>query len=363
MSDINELRINIDTLNKSTTTELKKQSYSLVQNNLQELDTELRSLRGELSLKNETLEMARRENLALKQEQAVLSERLKETLSEKLALEKKLEQLSLSRPVLSSTNLVRAFRDSLEKMDESLNTASSRASYKVSSMNIRLKTNLSMQGDELRFQLPKADDIIPAENLSEIEFSIASSYKEPVFTGYSQVPDLLGLHRDLAISQLKDAGFVQGEIVEKESDLPQGIVLSQIPSGVSLAKPGEPVDLFISRIRYVEVPRIIGMMQGDAKKLLVTSRLNVGKITEQADSSAPGTVLSQSVTSGTVADVGTAIDFVVSVPITKVMETATIEKASTTSDSIFVGPATSKAASRAAATRLSTISNITRKEV
>ncbi|MDK2832916.1 MAG: eukaryotic-like serine/threonine-protein kinase [Methanolobus sp.] len=363
MADINELKINIETLNRASTTELKKQNYNLVQKNLEELDMEFTSLRKDLSLKNEVLEQAKREIVSLKAEYTVLNDRLAKALKENNDLENKLEQLSIARPALSSANLVKAFRDSFEKMDESLNTFPSRVGYQISSMNIKLKTNLSMKDDELRFQLPKSNDIIPAANLSEIEFSISSSHKESPLSGYSKVPNVVGMQMDVAVPRLKDAGFMQGDIVEKESDLPQGTVLSQIPSGFSLARPGEAVDLFVSRTISVEVPGIVGMKQEEAKNLLVGSRLNVGKVTEQADASSPGTVLSQSVDSGNVVDVGTAIDFVVSVSVNKVIEAVAAEKAPSASDSIFVGLARSKAASKAAATRLSTISTITRKEV
>ncbi len=363
MADINELRINIESLNRSTTTDLKKQSYTLVQKSLEGLDAEFTSLRKDLSLKTEALEQVKKENLTLKMEHDLLSDRLTQIVKEKAEVENKLELLSRSRPELSSANLVRAFRDSFEQMDENLNSGSSRANYQVSSMNIRLKTNLSMQDNELRFQLPKASDIIPADNMSEIEFSIVSSHKEPSFAGYSQVPDVVGLHRDVALSVIKDAGFASGEIIEKESDLAQGTVISQVPSGVSLAKPGEPVDLFISQITSVKVPQITGMMQEGAKKVLVASKLNAGKITEQADASTPGTVLSQSVASGAVVDVGTAIDFIVSVSVNEVLETVTTEKAPSTPSSIFVDINRSKTAAANTATRLSNISTISRKDV
>ncbi|WP_164997882.1 PASTA domain-containing protein [Methanolobus psychrotolerans] len=311
MSDIKELRQNIERLNKSTTVALKNQSYELIQKNIVTIESEFEAARKELSSKNEVLEQVKRQNLILEQDYSILNVRVRELLKEKAEVEKKLEQLSRTRPHLSSANLVKAFRDSLEQMDESMNTGSSRVSYSVSSMNIKLRTNIAVQDNELRFQLPKADDVIPADNLSQVEFTIKPSFKEPVFSGYVDVPDVLGLDIDAAVSILKDAGFVQGEVIEKDSSLVQGTVLSQIPSGSSVAKPGDAVDMVMSKIMSVAVPNVVGMTQEAAKKTLETGKLTLGKVTEQADSSKSGTVLRQSVPSGEYVGVGAVIDIVV----------------------------------------------------
>ncbi|WP_406661853.1 PASTA domain-containing protein [Methanolobus sp. ZRKC3] len=313
MSNITDLKQNIERLNKSTTATSKRQSYALVQKSIEGVESEFEAVREELTSKTDTLEQLKKENLVLKQDYTILNSRVQVILREKEEAEKKLEKLSRTRPELSSANLVKAFSDSFEKMGESINSSSSRVNYGVNSMNIKLKTNIAVQGSELRFQFPKADDIIPADNLSELEFTIRSSPKEPEFSSYVDVPDVMGMGLDAAISTLKNAGFAKGEIIEKDSDIAQGTVLSQMPSGSSVAKSGDAVDLVISKITSVAVPNVVGMTLASAKKTLSASNLSTGKVTEKADSSKAGTVLSQSISSGEFVDIGTSIDIVIAV--------------------------------------------------
>jgi serine/threonine-protein kinase len=246
MTDVTELRKNLERLNKATTAASKKQSYTLVEKNIAAFETEFDAINKELVSKSEDLEKLKKENLTLKQEYNVLNSRMKDIINDKLEVEKKLEQLSRNRSELSSVNLVKAFSDSLENMDNSLKSGTSGTNYSISSMNIKLKTNIAMKGNDLCFQLPKADDVIPADNLSEVEFTISSSSKESGFSRYVDVPDVVGIDLETALSAIKEAGFVCGEVIEKESDLAQSTVLSQIPSGNSVEKSGDAIDLVIS---------------------------------------------------------------------------------------------------------------------
>lgn len=317
MTDIKELRENIDRLNRSNTTVSKRQSYDMLMRTVKDIESELEAARKELSVNYDKFESLKKENLSLKNEYNILNNSVHELLKEKTEVEKKLEKISKSRPQLSSADLVKTFSNSLEKMDETVNKGASRVNYSVSSMNVRLMTNLAVQDNELRFQLPGADDIIPPANMSQVEFTISSSAKEPPLSELKDVPEVVGLDVENAHSRLKAAGFVQGEVEEKDSSLVQGTVLSQIPSGRSIAKPGDEVDLVISRITSVKVPYLVGMPQEAAEKALNTSRLVCGMVTEQEDSSRQGMVISQSIAAGELADTGTEVDLVVGGPKTE----------------------------------------------
>ena len=120
MTDVSELRKNIESLNKATTAASKRKSYLLAERSVASIEAEFNNINKELVSKSDTLEKLRKENLALKQEYNVLDSRVKDIINEKLEMEKKLEQLSRTRPELSSTNLVKAFSDSLNSMDSSL---------------------------------------------------------------------------------------------------------------------------------------------------------------------------------------------------------------------------------------------------
>ncbi|MBP1909300.1 PASTA domain-containing protein [Methanolobus bombayensis] len=311
MVDVNELKQNLEKLNRATTAASKRKSYLLAERSVEAIESEFDVINKELVSKTDELVQLRKENLSLKQDYNILESRVKDLINEKLEIEKKLEVLSRSRSELSSTNLVKAFSDSLDEMESSLKSESSRVEYSVSSMNIKLKTNIAMEGNDLRFQLPKADDLIPANNLSEVQFTISSSSKEPVLSSLVDVPDVVGFELDNALAAIKEAGFNQGEIIEKESKFVQGTVLSQIPSGSSVAKSGDAVDLVISKITSVEVPDMTGNTLAVAKKSLIDSGLSLGKVTEEANSLKAGTVVSQSVEPGTYVDIGDAIDLVV----------------------------------------------------
>lgn len=364
MADITELRRNIDILNRSRTAAAKKKSYTEIQKSIEELESHYDSVENELKTKDTSLsklekenlllkknndslsgrvqeileekaeterkleelsgqreavvrdtslDQVKKENLTLKQDCTILDSRIKEILKEKAETEKKLEQLSRTRPELSSTNLVRAFRDSLEEMDEAMNSSSSKVNYNVSSMNVRLRTNIAVKNNGLSFQLPKADDVIPPENLSEVEFTISSSAKEAVFSDYVDVPDVVGLDMDTAVSMIRNAGFEGGEVTEAESDLMQGTVLSQMPSGNAVAKSGDAVDIVISKIISVHVPDLTGKTLKSARKLLSDGRLSLGEVTEKVDTLKAGTIIEQSVEAKEYADIGAAIDVTVAI--------------------------------------------------
>ncbi|WP_269849874.1 PASTA domain-containing protein [Methanosarcina horonobensis] len=235
--------------------------------------------------------------------------------NEKAELESRISILQKSRPVISSSNLVNSFASSLAEMDKGLKKVQSGPKYLVSSMNVTLKTNIALEGEELRFQMPKADDIISPENLSTIEFSLKAVPEKSDITSYKEVPDLVGLSKEEAENKLLEAGFKAGEVLEKESNILQGIVIGQLPSGSSLAEPGAVVDLIISKILSVKVPNFSGLGLEAAKTLIEKSRLRLEGIKEKPSDKTPGTVLAQSLTPGSEVEVNSAIVLTVSVTI------------------------------------------------
>ncbi|MCQ1535505.1 PASTA domain-containing protein [Methanosarcina sp. KYL-1] len=175
-----------------------------------------------------------------------------------------------------------------------------------------LKTNLALEGEELRFQMPKADDIILPENLSTIEFSLKAVPQKPDLTSYGEVPDLIGLLQETAEGKLLEAGFKVGEVLKKESSAPQGTVIAQLPSEGSLAEPGAVVDLVISGASPVEVPNLLGLELESAKQALEKTRLRLGGVREQPSEGKAGVVLAQSLRAGSKVDADSSLVLVVS---------------------------------------------------
>lgn len=309
MTFITNLRQNLENLRIAK--EIDEASLIEVRNTIDNVEVELQNkdtLINELRKKTNTIIS---DKIVLEQENIILSDQIAGLLEEKANLENNIQILQQQRAQIQSKNLVTTFRQSLDSMAGNLNEPESKANYIISSMDVKLKTNLSLKDDELQFQLPKPDDIIPPENLSTIEFTIRSTPKEPDLSEHIEVPDLTGMTREEAEYAITDAGFKPGTTSEKSSNSSQGMVIDQIPSACSLAIPGDAIDITISKIINVEVPNIVGLDIDSGEQVLINSQLEVGEITEQSSKSTSGTILNQSIEAGTIALVGTPVDIVI----------------------------------------------------
>ncbi len=315
MEDIKELRNNLETFRRKGV--IDSRSYTLMLNNLNGLEAGFEAAEKEVSVQRESSEKLLKEKIFLEQEKTALSVQVAKLSREKLELESRISVLQRTRPTLSPTNLVSTFKTSLEEMDRGLKKAPSGTKYGVSSMNVTLKTNLALEGEELRFQMPKADDIISPENLSTIEFSLKAVPQKPDFASYVEVPDLVGFSKEAAEGKLAEAGFKPGEILVQESSAPEGTVIAHIPSGGSLAEPGAAVDLIISGVSSLKVPNLLGLDLESAKQVLEMSGLKLGGVKEQPSDTKPGIVLAQSLKPGSEAEVDDKIFLMVSTEMKK----------------------------------------------
>jgi eukaryotic-like serine/threonine-protein kinase len=310
MTNLSELKSNLEILEKSGT--IDADSYAIIMTKLRNAEIEFESLEKEALVYKDNSEQLLREKLLLEQEKNILATQVTKLSNEKVELESLISIFQKSRPALSSSNLINSFAASLAEMDRGLKKTQSSVKYRVSNMNISLKTNIALEGDELRFQMPKSDDIISPENLSTIEFSLRAVPEKPDISSYMEVPNLSGLSKEDAKSMLLDAGFKVGDIQEKESDTPQGTVISQLPSENSLAEPGAEVDLIISRIFSVKVPDLVRLELQAAKELIKKSRLKLDTVKEETSGEKPGLVLAQSLSPGSEVNIDSAIALTVS---------------------------------------------------
>jgi serine/threonine-protein kinase len=309
MTFITNLRLNLEDLR--TAKEIDEASLSEVRNTIDNVEVELQNKDTLINeLRNNTNTIIS-EKIVLEQENIILSDQIAGLLEEKANLENNIRILQQHRAQIPSKNLVTTFRQSLDSMAGKLTEPESKANYIISSMNVKLRTNLSLKDDELQFQLPKPDDIIPPENLSTIEFTIRSTPKEPDLSEYIEVPDLTGMTLEEAEYVITDAGFKPGTTSEKNSNSPQGMVIDQMPSACSLAIPGDAIDITVSKIINIEVPNIVGLDIDSGEQVLINSQLEVGEITEQSSKSTSGTILIQSIEAGTTVLVGTPVDIVI----------------------------------------------------
>lgn len=316
MTNLSDIRSSLDTFRKAGT--IDASSYATILTKLNNTEIEFQSIQKEALAYKENLDRLLGEKLVLEREKSSLAVQVTKLSNEKAELESRISILQKSRPALSSSNLVSSFASSLAEMDKGLKKVQSGPKYLVSSMNVTLKTNIALEGGELRFQMPKADDIISPENLSTIEFSLKASPEKPAIDSYKEVPNLVGLSKEEAEIKLLETGFKIGEVLEKESSMPQGTVIGQLPSEGSLAAPGAAVDLTVSKILSVKVPDLIGLGLEAAKNLIEKSRLRLEGVKEKPSDKTPGTVLAQSLSPDMEVSVDSAIVLTVSIAIFKV---------------------------------------------
>jgi len=309
MTFITNLRQDLEDLRIAK--EIDEASLIKVRNTIENVEVELQNKDTLISELRNNTSIIISEKIVLEQEKIVLSNQIAGLLEEKANLENNIQILQQQRAQIPSKNLVTTFRQSLDSMAVKLTEPESKANYIISSMNVKLRTNLSLKDDELQFQLPKPDDIIPPENLSTVEFTIRSTPKEPDLSEYIEVPDLTGMTLEEAEYAINDAGFKPGTTSEKNSNSPQGMVIDQVPSACSLAIPGAAIDITVSKIIYVEMPNIVGLDIDSGEQVLINSQLEVGVITEQSSKSTSGTILNQSIEAGTTTLIGTPVDIVI----------------------------------------------------
>ena len=120
--------------------------------------------------------------------------------------------------------------------------------------------------------------------------------------GDLEIPSVVGMNGDAAIQTLKDKGFKANRTFEYSSDVAEGQVISQTPTGVG--KKGDTVTIVVSAgIQSVQVPSLTNKTQQEAANELASVGLQVGNVTtEYSDNYAAGRVIRQGITQGKTVD-------------------------------------------------------------
>ncbi|ACF10597.1 PASTA domain containing protein [Chlorobaculum parvum NCIB 8327] len=82
------------------------------------------------------------------------------------------------------------------------------------------------------------------------------------------VPPLTGLPLNQARSILSELDLQFGQLTSAESDGEPGTIIEQSPKARTRVKPGTPVALVLSIRSLVEVPHVVGLELGDARKVI-----------------------------------------------------------------------------------------------
>ena len=141
----------------------------------------------------------------------------------------------------------------------------------------------------------------------------ALGFPEPPPPPTATVPDVTGLDREAAVTQLDAAGF-NAAVTEVESLEPAGVVVRQIPAGGSTADLGITVRLEVSNGKppRTTVPNVIGMSGDAARSAIEDAGFVVDVAFQQVeDKDKDGTVLRQDPPGDTPAAEGSTVRIVV----------------------------------------------------
>jgi beta-lactam-binding protein with PASTA domain len=129
--------------------------------------------------------------------------------------------------------------------------------------------------------------------------------------GDSTVPDVTGTPEAAATAQLTAAGFEVNSESRADSDVAEGVVISQDPDGATTAEKGSTVTIVVSSgAEQVDVPDVTGQSQSGAEQTLRDAGLVPSASTQPSSDDEPGTVISQD-PSGGKADRGSTVSIVV----------------------------------------------------
>jgi beta-lactam-binding protein with PASTA domain len=133
--------------------------------------------------------------------------------------------------------------------------------------------------------------------------------------GQVAVPNVVGSTQAAATTTIQNAGLVVGTVTtQSSSTVPSGDVISETPTAGTMVNAGSAVNLVISSgPAQVAVPNVVGSTQAAATSAIKAAGLVVGTITTAPSNTVPsGSVISESPTAGTMVNVGSAVNLVVS---------------------------------------------------
>lgn len=131
---------------------------------------------------------------------------------------------------------------------------------------------------------------------------------------YVTVPDVSGMTQDSAKSALENAGLKLGSVTTQSSkSVASGSVISQDQKAKSQVPQNTVVNLVVSSgVAQSTVPNLVGMTTDGASNALKAQGLSLGNTTKVYSDQPSGTIVSQSVSSGSSVNAGTSVDVSVS---------------------------------------------------
>ena len=179
------------------------------------------------------------------------------------------------------------------------------------------ESSLASQGLTLGEQTPAASDqpkgtILTQNPAAGSQLAKGQAVAVSVSAGRAQVqvPTLTGLaSSDDARVALAEVQLVLGNVTQKDSDQPEGMVLSQSPTSGTTVNAGSKVNITVSN-GMVSVPNVVNQSEAQAQATLQNAGFNV-QVVDQQSSQPDGTVLAQSPTANQKAKKGSTVTITV----------------------------------------------------
>ena len=177
--------------------------------------------------------------------------------------------------------------------------------------------SLTSQGLKLGEQTPAASDqpkgtILTQNPAAGSQLAKGQSVSVSVSAGRAQVqvPTLTGLpSSDDARVALTEVQLVLGTVTQKDSDQPEGMVLSQSPTSGTTVNAGTKVNITVSN-GMVSVPNVVNQSEAQAQATLQNAGFYV-QVVDQQSSQPDGTVLAQSPVANNKAKKGSTVTITV----------------------------------------------------
>ena len=286
-------------------------------------DIDAEKLREDVKVRDQRIDVLSREIAgtresinSLTQRSTALQAEVTRLIGENQELKQRLDQIHLERPSLKSDSLIHVFQKSIEKMQEGLKTPGQRVGYTISNLDVQLKANVGVDDEgEVTFQLPRIGEKPTIESLSVLSFNLRPIPVIPVeIDERVEVPNLIGVEKELAEELIKSAGLSVGDVKEITSLTKPGLVVAQSPEAYARAPVGTKVDLIVSRVASTKTPNLIGLDLNTATSAILSVSLVKGQISERQSRSKPGTVIGQNPEPEALIEKGFPVDLVIAKP-------------------------------------------------
>ncbi len=179
--------------------------------------------------------------------------------------------------------------------------------------NLRLNENIEYEESEeieegkIIKQNPGINQSVKKNRKIKVTVSLGSD-KEMI-----DIPDVVNLEQEEAQKRLREKGFKY--VIEEEfsETIEIGYVIKQVPEANGKAEKGTEVTIYVSaEEEQAVVPKVTGLFQSEAEKIITEAGLVVGDITMGESDEERGKVIGQSPSAKTGVEKGTKVDLMIS---------------------------------------------------